>query len=146
MKFFPTLLATFCVLMGVSSAHAAETDSPRQNAVKTLKTSTEFIMGPVEFYRFTPPEAALRTLAQDQNAAQIFERLLDDEKTGKPGQLYALIGLKWMDEATFKKRIPPYLQDEAEINEGKGCIGYKTPIAEIAKRIEAGEYKRAIDD
>lgn len=82
----------------------------------------------------SPGETAFRKLQREPNVIAIFTALLDDETTGKGGQLYALLGLKEAKSAQFAERLPAFLQDDSTITQISGCIVMQVKVKEIAAR------------
>lgn len=140
-KIFAALFA-FSSLICASNAKAAPEDLQLQNAIKKLKNATVFVVGPV----FTddgvsPNEKALRILAQQKDASAVFSSFFGDKKASKASQLYGLLGLQWVNDAEFQKRIGPCLVDKTKVERKKGCIFFQTSAGEIARAIQKGDFK-----
>lgn len=136
MKNFAAIFACFLSLICVSSAKAAELDSQAQSAMKTLKNTTFFAIGGVGYgNQKSDGEKALRTLVEHQDASSAFLLVLNDKKSSKTGQLYALLGLKWTNLSAFESQIASYLCDTTEVKEAGGCFRWDTRASVIAEQI-----------
>jgi hypothetical protein len=113
---------------------------PDKPAYDTVKTAERFAIGRVgEAGIFSEQESALRELLKQPNALFRCQKLLSD---GTPaGQLYGLLGLRLLDESTFKAALPRFIASKTVIQTVNGCIISRTSVAELAHKIAKGEVQ-----
>ena len=81
---------------------------------------------------------ALRCMTQELNAVP---RLRNLTRTGTTvAQLYALMGLRILDEKEFKRLLPRYAADTTTVQTVSGCIGGQAAVATIANLIDQRSY------
>lgn len=115
----------------------------RDSATMPLRSPPFFAMGGVGYGgEISMGERALRTMARDPNAIELFEAILDDRRSSSAGRLYALLGLKWTNESRFNARLAPFLRDETSVEECGGCFVFHFPVYFLARHIQDGKYAR----
>ena len=84
---------------------------------------------------------ALRCLVQEGDALR---RLNDLASRGTlPGQLYAMVGLRALDQEEFRRRLPPYLSNSTVIEIEGDDRAARFPASEIASGISPGLIVKA---
>jgi hypothetical protein len=83
-------------------------------------------------------ERALRALLQGQNATEQLQSLFAHATPA--GQLYALLGLRVHDRATYEKALQAFKAPEIEVETIAGCIISRAPFKQLLDRIKAGQY------
>lgn len=103
----------------------------------TAKTFSRGKVGPEG--DITPVEVrALRCMVQESNAVTW---LTDLVRAGTiPGQLYALVGLRALDQSEFKRLVRQYTSNRDTVRTHGGDIVMSHPIAVVVTGIESGEY------
>nr|CAA9220029.1 hypothetical protein AVDCRST_MAG63-446 [uncultured Armatimonadetes bacterium] len=127
------------LVCGGAPASALELDATGAAAFLTLKKTTVFALGGVGIRgTITEAEKALRVLRGQKQAADAYRELLRDAPLA--GQLYALLGLKWTDERSFRQKVGAYRSISTKVATMSGCILLDRTAADIVKIIEAGHY------
>jgi hypothetical protein len=57
------------------------------------------------------------------------------------GQMYALVGLKAVDDSEFKSRLKSYADRTNQVSTIKGCTVSHQAASKMAKAIAADQYK-----
>jgi hypothetical protein len=83
-----------------------------------------------------PPEIlALRCIVREPDAVA---RLIELSQRGTlPGQVYALVGLRVLDEAEFERIVPRYKSNSASITFDGGDLSYSRTVSLLAQDIES---------
>ena len=109
------------------------------NPFELLKISGCFRIGGVGVAAATPPEQiALGRLMEQKDASVTLEKLFSE---GSPAsQLYALLGLRFIDRAKYEELVTKVKQNTLEIETQGGCIISHETVQQIIKSIEAGNF------
>lgn len=111
-----------------------------EDAYAVVKKADKFYDAAIGFAG-TKPEVvtAFQTLLQQQNADAAFKSLLQEATL--PGQLYALCGLWFTDQAAFKQQIARYSRVKGKVPTMMGCIVSEDPVAELVKSAHPGTVR-----
>jgi len=118
---------------------------PRSVAPKTAEAAMRlskadfFAVGPVgRGGQPSQAEADFRIVLADPMGRNVFVGLL---KSGTPSaQMYSLLGLHQVAPREFARKVTPYLKNQEQIRTMQGCLVSDTPVATVAKDIQAGKY------
>ena len=111
-----------------------------KHAYDIVKTAEQFTVGGVGFAgRPSRQEMAFRQLLKQPEPVSRCKKLLTEATPA--GQLYALLGLRLLDQPAFQTALPRYKDSKTEIPTMSGCIVMRTTAAKVAKEIEKGELK-----
>jgi len=137
------------ILLGVlgllcPSLIAAQPPKNTEDPVELLKTAPLFAIGGVGYAgTISLQEKALRQVVKQKDAKLVLTKLLD--KSTPEGQMYALVGLKAVDNSEFKSRLKSYTDKSNQVRTARGCIMSNRPASEIAAAIAAGHFELAPD-
>jgi hypothetical protein len=81
---------------------------------------------------------ALRCMTQELNAVQRLRKVA--QVSSMPGQLYALIGLRILDEQEFKRLLPRYSANTTTVQTVSGCIAGQETVAKIVTWVDQRPY------
>lgn len=119
-----------------------ELSTEGQKAYEVLREAEVFAGASVGIAGTTPKTVeAFRMLLREPEADEALRALLD--RATRPGQLYALAGLYFIDPDYFQRAVKPYLRSDAEVQTFFGCIMDRQRVAKMAERIEDGSLPRA---
>jgi hypothetical protein len=111
-----------------------------QNAYEIIKSAERFTVGGVGFAGSpSRQEMAFRHLLKQPEAISRCTKLLTEATPA--GQVYALLGLRLLDQQAFKAALPRYKESDSEISSMSGCVVTRTTAAKLAREIERGELK-----
>jgi hypothetical protein len=123
------LLSAFGLTFTALGALAADAKRPT-NAYEMLRTTKVFAMGPVGFAGTrSSTEMAFRSLLKQPDAPAQFAKLLSSATP--EGRIYALLGLKSVDEKAFTVAFPKFRQSKMEIHSVGG--GYSGREGEVGR-------------
>jgi hypothetical protein len=102
--------------------------------------SAEVLAGPAVGLEDITPDSvhALRCIAHERDAVQRLRALAHHGSTA--GQLYALMGLRFLDRKEFARILPRYTASATTVRWVRGCIGGEESVAEIAGFIDQRLY------
>jgi len=107
---------------------------------EVVRDARMFTIGKVGFAgQPSKAETSLRDLLSHGNAKLEINRILSSGT--KAGRLYALLGLKKLNDPAFHEALPGFLSDASDVETMEGCIVKHTTVKAIAKRISDGEFK-----
>lgn len=133
------LLSAFA-LVAATSATLGMDPKPPSNAYETLRTAKVFAIGPVGFAATTSTsEMAFRDLLKRPDGAAQFAKLLKGATL--EGQMYALLGLRHLDQKAFEAAAPKYRQSKSEIHAVGGCLTYAKTAGQVVADIQEGKVK-----
>lgn len=133
--------AALCLILASAGA-AFALNREGEKAYATLKTAPFFAIGGVGYGNLTSEEEkAFRVLLRQPQAVSAFKSLLRDKDTCGEGRLYALLGLRLKDRKTFTQEAAPVLNSLAEVKTMSGCIIKRESVADVARRIQKGQYR-----
>src|ERR1035441_4386011 len=119
---------------------AAEVPRTAYDPVDLLKTAHMFGIGPIGYAgTISAPEKALRQVMKQKDAKLVLTKVLGE--TTLEGQVYALVGLKAVDDSEFKARLKSYADKTNQVRTIKGCMMSHQAASEVAKAIAADQYK-----
>jgi hypothetical protein len=134
-KFTSLGLGMVCLVVGVSVPLAGD----RSNAELALGKTSSFALGGVGVAgTMSAGERALREVLKEPDAVPRLERLLPDASPA--GQLYALLGLRDRDRATYQKALAKLRRNDAKVKTARGCMLGEEPFGDLVKEIEKGDY------
>lgn len=81
---------------------------------------------------------SLRCMSQEPDAVEWLRELV--RRGTMPGQLYALVGMRALDQAEFKRIIHQYKSNNERVRMAGGDIAISHPVAMLATGIEQGIY------
>lgn len=127
------LLGSFLAVWVVS---AEETPSD----FDTVRKADRFSIGGVGYAGIVAkPELALRRILKTDHPVDDCRKLV---KTGTiPGQLYGLLGLKWLKDPGYAEAAAPYLKSKQMVRCIAGCMIMDQMIAGVAHNIDSGAYR-----
>ena len=106
----------------------------------TLKTAERFTLGKAGFAgTISTEEKALRTLLREKKAGDQFAAILSSGT--QAGQLYALLGLKLLNDVRFDKAYPGYAASKDSVSTMNGCLVEDASVEAIVRGIRSGKYK-----
>ncbi len=87
---------------------------------------------------YTPREVeALRCMTRAPDAVELLRVLA--QRGSLPGQLYALVGMRVLDQAEFERLLPRYAADESIVRTHAGDMAGTRRVAELARELR-GTY------
>jgi hypothetical protein len=111
-----------------------------KHAYEIVQTAERFTVGGVGIAGSpSRQETAFRQLLKQPEPVSRCKKLLTEATPA--GQLYALLGLRLLDQQSFQTALPRYKNSRLEIPTMSGCIVMRTTAAQVAKEIERGELK-----
>jgi hypothetical protein len=124
----------------VANFSGAAPASEAPSAYEMLKTAPRFTIGHVGYAGVTSKtEAAFRSILKEPKPQ---ERLVELLSSATPaGQLYALLGLKLMNDPAFEKNPPRYNSSKESVETMSGCIVQHSTVKSIAWQIRKGQFK-----
>jgi hypothetical protein len=140
-------VAAGLALVGLLAPVVAPAEPPVQPApaapdaaFDTLRRIDAFALGGVGFAGTTSEgEKALRDVLARKDAVAVLERL--SREATPAGRLYALVGLRWQAAPSYATAATDLLNREKEtVQTISGCIISQSTVADIAKRIDTGQY------
>jgi len=144
MKCLILLLTVFILIVGCHSAQKLPEcsqcrDTNSVNSFMLLANSECFRLGGIGYAGVTSQEEiALRKLMKQENASLVLEELFF--KGTLTGQLYALMGLRFVDKAKYEKLFPQLSENHKEVSVQEGCIVHSRTVKEIVNFMETGNY------
>jgi hypothetical protein len=130
---------TFLLLAPLNFA-AADTARPAPAAFQTVKNASKFTIGGVGFLGVTSAEEqAFRSLLAAPEARSLFRKLAS--QASKAGQLYAVLGLKLLDDPAYAKESARLLGDDTPVTTMYGCIVSQMKVSDLARLIADGKLK-----
>lgn len=112
----------------------------RSEPYEILKSAQIFAIGGIGYSgAISEEEKAFRSLLHQNNASEQCLALLSNATS--EGQLFALLGLKLLDEGLFRQKAQPYLESDATVTTMRGCIRNRESVAFIAGEIQEGSYR-----
>src|ERR1035441_4550267 len=119
---------------------AAEVPRKAHDPVDLLKTAHMFGIGPIGYAgTISVPEKALRQVMKQKDAKLVLTKILGEATL--EGQMYALVGLKAVDDSEFKSRLKSYADKTNQVRTIKGCMMSHQDRESVAKAIAADHYK-----
>jgi hypothetical protein len=104
-----------------------------------LREKTTFAMGGVGFAGImSEGERALREVLKAPDAARRLESVLPNASAA--GQLYALLGLRLRDRASYQRTLEKYRAKDAKVATMRGCLMQRESFRKLLEEIERGEY------
>lgn len=133
------LSVTVLLLATISASGQADGDP-----VATLQQVSVFAVGGVGIAgTMSEGERALRAVLQGPAATKQLEALISSATPA--GQLYALLGFRVHDRDAYARALSVFPKVDTQVETIGGCIVSHVPFRELRKRIEAGDYDRALD-
>jgi hypothetical protein len=138
-------IAFAIVFLAIASLAPAETPEFRETQqplsdYETVRRSMQFSLGPVGFGAVTAPvETAFRRMLHSPTATADFRKLISAGTT--VGQLYALLGLKLLNDPTYATVAQRYKLSHSRVAYAGGCVISSMAVAEIAKHIDSETIK-----
>jgi hypothetical protein len=83
-------------------------------------------------------ERALREVLKESDGPARLEKLLADASPA--GQLYALLGLRLRDRASYERALQKVRTTDAKVQTARGCILQQESFRDLVKEIERGQY------
>ena len=135
-RLFPVVAIAAILLWGETNrSQAAETAA----AEAGLETTSMFALGGIGVAgTMSSGERALRELLEKPDAVARLERLVTSASPA--GQLYALLGLRVKDRASYDRAIEKLKSIEAKVATARGCMLSQDPFVDLVKEIEHGQY------
>ena len=138
MKFLILLFVPFFII-GCYSGCAKWEDPSSQPPFDILKNSNCFRIGGVGVAAQTPPEhIALVKLMDMTDSSQQLENLF--YKGSMTGQLYALLGLYYVDQPKYEKLSPRLKNLSREVETMAGCLVLREKASDIVRQIDNGDF------
>ena len=104
-----------------------------------MRKTTAFALGGVGVAgTMSEGERALREILAEPDAAKRLEKMLPDASPA--GQLYALLGLRLRDRATYQSALEKFKSSDAKVETARGCILQQESFRDLVKQIEHGDY------
>ena len=126
-------------------------NSPVELAVEVLANSDRLYAAQVGYAGLNPPQVlAWRIVLISPRADSLFLELID--RSGRPGQLYALAGLRWLreygrlDPRTYRgalQRLSSGPADEMVLTQ-VGCMGAAESRVSLIKEVNSGLWGREL--
>jgi hypothetical protein len=114
----------------------------RREHVGVLHNALTFGIGPVGYAgTISAPGKALRQVVSQGDPKLVLTKLLGEATLET--QIYALAGLKMLDNSEFKSRLNSCADQTNQVRTIRGCIVSTDPASEVAKAIAAGQYELA---
>lgn len=134
------LISLYVLLFSPEPTLASDISTQHKPAYETLKSASFFATDRVDIRGdILETVIALDTLLQQKNATATFSALL--KEVTPTGQLYALLGLKIIDENLFAKEAAPYLTSKEWARQVQGCRSVERTVGTLARRIQEGEIR-----
>ena len=109
------------------------------NPTDELRRIESFAIGGIGIAGTTSEgERALRTLLTDPKASAQLQDLLTNATPA--GQLYALLGLRVHDRATYDQALQNFPVPKDQVQTIAGCIITRAPFRQLLDRIKAGQF------
>lgn len=138
-SFFWVVYAFACLVL-TPTQHAQTESEARPSAYDVLKTAHWFTVGGVGIAgTHSSEELAFREFLKQPEPVARCKTLL--EEATPAGQMYALLGLRQLDPRAFQAALPRYKESKANVSTASGCIVMDLPAANLARNIEARQYK-----
>jgi len=113
------------------------------DADSTLQKATSFAMGGVGVAgTMSQGERALREVLKKSDAVARLESML--AQASPAGQLYALLGLRTRDRATYLRALMKYGERDGSVQTMRGCVLRSEPFAAVVNQIDHGDYDAAL--
>lgn len=104
-----------------------------------LQKTTIFALGGVGYAGImSEGERTLREILKEADAAKRLESVLPNASAA--GQLYALLGLRLRDRATYQRALEKHRVKNANVETMRGCIMQRESFRKLLEQIERGEY------
>jgi len=118
-----------------------QSSTPADMAIAILRNADRFSSAGVGYAGITPNEVmAWRVIFFRADADSSFQKLLD---TATPaGQLYALAGLRFRNDAAFARAAAKFEGRQDRIQTVRGCIVGTSTVAELVSEIRKGDWVR----
>lgn len=108
-------------------------------AVSILRNAEQFSSASVGFVGITPNEViAWRAIAYGEDAENTLVQLV--RSASPAGQLYALAGLRFRNEAAFAREARRFKNRSDQVSVASGCLVGSVSFKEILAQIERGEW------
>ena len=138
------LLVLFFVLLFPSFARSGDPEwadaKLAREAPKTLRTVQRFTIGGVGRAGYpAQAEFSFRALLKRPDAVAECQKLIAEASPA--GQLYGLLGLRFLDAEAFQAAFPRYKGSKASIATMSGCIVHQTTAGAVAADIQRGAIK-----
>ena len=129
-----------CILLGASSCYSQ--DAP-QAAITRLSNADLFAVGPVGYAgKTSEAEKDFRAIASSPAA---MDKLHELYRTGNvQAKSYALLGIKELDIAEFKRLASTLHPTEQTVAVERGCIVSHLQFADLVKQIAAGKFDQQL--
>jgi hypothetical protein len=124
----------------VAPADAAACQGFRDSSYDALYSAREFATGKVGFSGREIPQAvlALRCLTGEPDAVARLRDVI--QRATMPGQLYALVALRLIDDREFDRTIERYRSSNEKVTTVSGDMVGEQPVAGLADAIAGGRY------
>lgn len=127
---FSACLGVLCLLSLPCAGGMPELSAEGVKAYKEVKKAEMFCNSAVGYAGSTPEVVwAFRDLLLEKNADAAFKALMQEATI--PGQMYALCGLWFTDQAAFKEQVARYHAMKGKVKTMIGCIVDEEAIADL---------------
>ncbi|EDY18585.1 hypothetical protein CfE428DRAFT_3970 [Chthoniobacter flavus Ellin428] len=140
MKSTILLLGLLAIVSQVSAEPPPHDAKPALTDYETVRTAETFSIGATGFAaKITPTETSLRKILLTPTAAEDCRKLT---VAGTPaGQLYGLLGLKLLKDATYPAAAARYRFSRVEVSVTDACNLTRRPTFFVVQLIDQGRIK-----
>jgi hypothetical protein len=133
------VISVFSVALLCQTLVGGEKPKQVDDPVDILRKTPLFAIGGVGYAgTLSEGEKVLRQLVKQKDTKPVLMRLLSEATP--EGQMYALVGLKAVDQAEFRSRLSTYTNKTTQVNTASGCLLFVRQASDLAKAIEAGQF------
>ncbi|MCX6849297.1 MAG: hypothetical protein NTY98_10285 [Verrucomicrobia bacterium] len=130
LRVFTACLGVLCLLISSCAGGVPELSAEGVKAYKEVKKAEMFCNSAVGYAGSTPEVVwAFRDLLAEKNADAAFKALM--QEATMPGQMYALCGLWFTNQAAFKAQVTRYHAMKGKVKTMIGCIVDEEAIADL---------------